>query len=119
MIRDRYEFVRQIAAWHETCVACEVRGPLPVRFEVLEDSSWRYETVQIRVELCTTDRDDPNRVVRIYQDHTAPCYIDDKRERVGFLNRCASAIYTHELAEQFFCGGKRLTDPHHKEPHAG
>ncbi len=101
-----------VRSWLDFLATVEVRGPIPVQFDVLQDALGVWV---LRSTMTVPDRDGAGegdrRGISVIIQNALPDAEDDTPREVVIRQRVLGH-YQHEALESIVIGGRRLFDPH-------
>jgi len=97
-----------VQSWIDFLATVEVRGPIPITFEVLQD---RLGVWILRSTMVVPDRSEPTSNIEIIFQQTLPAP-DDATPRELVIRQRVLGCFQHEALESIFVGGRRAFDPH-------
>lgn len=101
-----------VQSWRDFLATVEVRGPIPITFEVLEDALGIWI---LRSTMLVPDRDEHTEeqpVTRPVMFQQALPRLDDPTPREMVIRQRVLGMYQHEALESILVGGRRAFDPH-------
>lgn len=97
-----------VQAWIDFLATVEVRGPIPITFEVLQDQLGGW---LLRSTMLVPDRSDPTSCIPIIFQQTLPGP-NDETPRETVIRQRVLGCFQHEALESIFVAGRRTFDPH-------
>lgn len=106
-----------VQSWIDFLATVEVRGPIPIRFAVLEDALgvWVLRSTMLIPDRATATpcstcgRPAPDLEIIIQGELPKP---NDPTPREIVVRQRVLGHYQHEALESIFVGGRRVFDPH-------
>lgn len=104
---DYFDLAR---AWEPLLSKSEVKGALPVLFQLIEPKSLNdYAWVRMSMAVPCVRTGSGSTIVL---QSPIPAYMKDDRERLQWLRREVHSFYRHEADEQFRFDGNAIFEPH-------
>lgn len=97
-----------VQSWQDYLATVEVRGPIPIAFEIVQDT---FGIWILRSTMLVPDRADATGHIPIIFQQALPAP-DDPTPRELVIRQRVLGCFQHEALESVFIDGQRCFDPH-------